>query len=100
MLAAAATALVLLHGSVTIGPTTPTCKVSCTKPAAHVLLEFIRYGHLKMATTDAHGRYSVLITPGTWKVVATRGISAVPERFIVRAVTTQKRNFFLDNRLR
>ena len=41
---ALAVALVLLHGVVTLGPTRPVCAdgVSCTKPAAHVVLVFRR----------------------------------------------------------
>ena len=100
--AAAASALVLLHGTVTIGPTSPVCHADtpCTKPAARILIEFTRYGHIAMATTDAKGRYSVKLTAGTWTVLATRGVRITPAKIIVRTVATQKRDFAIDTGIR
>ena len=101
--AAAAAATVLVHGVVTIGPTTPTCTAKtapCTKPAAHVLVEFTRYGSTAMATTDSRGRYTVRLRPGPWKVFATQGIRCTPGTFLVRAVASQRRDFKLDTGLR
>ena len=85
--AAAAAALVLLHGTVTIGPQ--------KKPAAHVLMEFTLHSHIAMATTDARGNYSVRLVPGTWTVLATRGVKTVPGKIIVRSVANQRTNFHL-----
>jgi hypothetical protein len=107
MVAAAATALVVLHGLVTIGPTTPTCKVGtpCTKPAAHVLLQFARVHPTATSSgaeawTDARGHYQVKLAPGEWIVVANRGLAIRPVRFIVRAVPSMTRNFALDSGIR
>lgn len=104
MLAApAAYALVLLNGLVTIGPTSPVCRVGtpCTKPAAHTLLEFTRHQHIAFATTDAKGRYSLKISPGTWSVTVIAGVRTTPNRIIVRSVRPfATRNFTLDSGIR
>ena len=94
MLALLAAATVLVHGVVTIGPPTP------ARPAGHVVLEFTQASKIRMATTDARGRYSVSLSPGTWHVAATRGVRTTPARFIVRRVTAQRRDFALDSGLR
>lgn len=66
---ALATALVLLHGIVTAGPTQPVCRegVPCSRPAAHVELVF-RRGAVVAARvrTDGHGRYAVRLRPGSY----------------------------------
>jgi len=102
MLALIAAASVVVHGVVTIGPTSPVCRegAPCAKPAARVVMEFIQSSHLTMVTTDARGRYSVRLYPGTWTVVATRGVRTTPSRFIVRHVTSQRRDFALDTGIR
>ena len=87
MLAAAAAALVLLHGNVTIGPE--------RKPAAHLVIEFTQHSHIKVTTTDSRGRFSVRLVPGTWTVLATRGVRTVPGRLVVRSVASQRANFHL-----
>jgi hypothetical protein len=102
VLAAAASALVLLHGTVTIGPTSPVCHTGtpCTKPAAGIVIEFFRDRHIALARTDAKGRYSRWLTPGTWTVRATRGVRITPAKIIVRAVATQRRDFAIDTGIR
>jgi hypothetical protein len=98
----AAVASVLVHGVVLIGPTTPVCRegIPCSKPAAHVLIEFTQASKIRMATTDARGRYSVRLEPGTWTVLATRGVRTTPSRFVVRHVVSQRRDFALDTGIR
>jgi hypothetical protein len=107
MVAAAASALVLLHGIVTIGPTSPVCKVGtpCSKPSPHTYLQFARVHPTPTsagaeAWTDARGHYQVKLAPGEWMVVANRGFAIKPVRFWVRAVPTLTRNFKLDSGIR
>lgn len=104
MVAAAATAatVVVLHGLVTLGPTSPVCRSDspCTKPAAHVVLIFSRQHSVAMATTDAHGRYEVHLAAGTWTVAANTGVGARPGRIIVHAVRSEQRNIALDTGIR
>lgn len=91
MVAAAASALVLLHGLVTTTPVNSTCGASCAKPAAHVLIEFTRVKEtansaLATAETDAHGRYSVRLAAGMWRVRVVQAWSTTPSKVEVRAV--------------
>jgi hypothetical protein len=102
LVAAVVASIVFVHGTVTIGPTQPVCKVGtpCSKPAAHALLEFTQQNRIRWAKTDAKGNYSVRLEPGTWTLHANQGVRAVPERFIVRNVRTQLRNFAIDSGIR
>jgi hypothetical protein len=104
MLVAAAmlVSIVTLHGSVTIGPTQPVCAAGspCTKPAAHAILQFTQKNRLRWATTDAKGRYTVRLEPGTWVVRTNYGVRVTPQRFVVRSVPTQLRNFAIDTGIR
>jgi hypothetical protein len=96
------TALVSLHGLVTIGPTTPVCRVDvpCSKPAGNVTLTFSRPGRVLHALTDAHGRYRLSLPAGTWNVRASAGMSMKPARIVVPAVPTAMRNFSIDTGIR
>jgi hypothetical protein len=102
LVAAAVASIVLLHGSVTLGPTQPVCQVGtpCTKPATHVLLEFTQRNRIRWATTDAKGHYTVRLEPGTWGVTANAGVRVTPGRFVVRNVKTQLRNLAIDTGIR
>jgi hypothetical protein len=95
-------ALVLLHGTVRIGPTTPVCRagVPCSKPAAHVVLTFARGASRVRATTDAHGRYHVRLVAGTWTVRANAGLRMTPVRLVVPQAATAVRNFSIDTGIR
>jgi hypothetical protein len=100
---AAAVAMVVLHGTVSLGPTQPVCQAGtpCTKPAAHKLLEFTQTDRIRTAWTDAKGRYTVRLEPGTWTIRSNAGFKVTPERFIVRrGLTTQLRNFLIDTGIR
>jgi hypothetical protein len=101
--ATVSSALVLLHGVVTIAPS-PSCHAGprCTKPAAHFTLTFFRTrstpdSALAMATTDARGRYSVALAPGTWIVRGIQGQAAIPTRIFVRPVRALTRNFTVSS---
>ena len=100
--AALLVSLVVLHGTVTFGPTQPVCKVGtpCTRPAAHALLEFTQKDRLRWVTTDAKGRYTARLEPGIWTVRTDIGVRVMPQRFTVRNVFTQLRNFRIDSGLR
>lgn len=96
-------ALTLLHGTVTIGPTSPVCRVGepCTKPAANVALTFAREGFAtRRVRTDAAGRYRVSLAAGAWTVRSTVGIRPLPVRFVVPHGATARRNFSFDTGIR
>jgi len=95
-------ATVLLHGVVRIGPTTPVCRVGvpCDKPAAGVMLRFTRAGTTVTAKTDSQGRYRAVLSPGSWTIRASRGMSIRPAAFVVPRVQTASRNFTIDTGIR
>jgi hypothetical protein len=95
-------ALVLLHGTVRIGPTSPVCQADqpCTKPAAHVVLTFRRGAAHLRATTDVYGRYRVKLAPGAWSVRASTGMAIRPAAFWVPRAVSAKRNFTIDTGIR
>lgn len=95
-------ALVLLHGAVRIGPTTPVCSagVPCSKPAVHAVLTFSRGTSRVRVTTDARGRYRVRIAAGTWTVRANTGMRLSPVRIVVPRAVTAVRNFAIDTGIR
>lgn len=95
-------ALVLLHGVVTIGPTTPVCRAGtlCSKPAAHVTLTFTRPGRTVRAVTDGLGRYRVLLPVGGWTVRASAGMRIAPASFVVPRRRMATRNFAIDTGIR
>jgi hypothetical protein len=97
-----AIALVLLHGTVTIGPTTPVCKVGvpCDKPAAKVTLTFSRPGRVVRTVTDGSGRYRVSLPAGTWSVRASAGMSMKPAKIYLPQAATATRNFAIDTGIR
>ena len=101
-MAALALAVVLLHGVIRIGPTTPVCKVGvpCDKPAAKIVLRFTRFGSTVSATTDARGRYSVALAPGIWTVRASVGMSIRPTRFTPPHRRSAARDFLIDTGIR
>ncbi|MGH3001926.1 MAG: carboxypeptidase-like regulatory domain-containing protein [Gaiellaceae bacterium] len=101
MLTAVAT-LVLLHGTVTIGPTAPVCRAGtpCTRRAAHVVLTFRRPGHVRRTTTDRLGRYRLRLAPGTWYVRASAGMRIAPATFVVPRAHSALRSFRIDTGIR
>ena len=65
-----------LRGVVTRTPVSPVCsaEIKCSAPAKGVELAFVRRGHTWKATTDANGRYRILLRPGIYTVEVTTGI--------------------------
>ena len=100
MLAAAA-ALVLLKGTVTIGPLTPVCRVGtpCDGPAPRVVLTFTSESRTVHSTTAANGSYTVRIAPGTYTVTASKGMRITPARVVIRS-GTRRESFAIDTGIR
>jgi hypothetical protein len=78
--------LALLHGTVTIGPVTPVCRVGvpCDKPAASVVLTFTDGARVFRTTTHADGTYGVRLAPAAYTVRASAGMRISPFKVIVR----------------
>ena len=74
-----------LRGKVTVSPSRPVCIEGqpCSKPAPGVLIAFKRDGKIAArVTTRADATYRVLLTPGTYAVVAPlyrRGSGVTPK---------------------
>jgi hypothetical protein len=101
------TALVLLHGTITRGPTTPVCQVgrSCTEPMAGALLVFTRNGRVAArARSDAQGHYSVRLRVGTYTVnmdVRPKiGSGVKPQTITLRRAVPTRIDFFVDTGIR
>jgi hypothetical protein len=101
------TALVLLHGTITRGPTTPVCQVGtpCTEPMAGALLVFTRGGSVAArARSDAHGLYSVRLRVGTYTVSMDvrpkLGSGVKPQTITLRRAVPTRINFFVDTGIR
>jgi hypothetical protein len=101
MALALALKLALLWGSVTIGPTTPVCRVGvpCDKPGTAVKLTFARRGQVFQATTDSTGKYRIKLPPGIYAVRASAGMSWRPRNINVRAPSTHL-DFSVDTGIR
>jgi hypothetical protein len=102
-----ATALVLLHGVVTRGPTMPVCQVGvpCSAPAPGAVLVFSRGGQVvARARAGERGRYSVRLRPGTYAVrLASKpriGMGLAPRAITLRAVLSVRVNFSIDTGIR
>jgi hypothetical protein len=95
-------ALVVLHGTVTIGPTMPVCRTGtpCSKPGSNVVLTFSRAGKSVSVKTDTAGRYRVRLTPGRWRVRANVGMRLLPIEILVPRVATSRRDFAIDTGIR
>jgi hypothetical protein len=101
------TALVLLHGVVMRGPTTPVCQVGvpCSEPARGAVLVFSHDGRIvARVRADGRGRYSVRLRPGSYAVrLASQpriGSGLAPRRITLRAVLSARVNFSIDTGIR
>jgi hypothetical protein len=101
------TALVLLHGVVTRGPTTPVCQVGkpCSEPAVGVVLVFSRNGSVvARVRSGTGGRYSISLRPGSYAVrtaVQSRiGSGMKPASILLRRVRTERVDFAIDTGIR
>jgi Carboxypeptidase regulatory-like domain len=94
-------AAAVLHGTVTIGPTTPVCQagVPCSKPAAAVTLQFTGAKHAFTVRTDGRGRYTITLPPGLYAVRASAGMRIEPAQVTVRA-GSHTRGFAIDTGIR
>jgi hypothetical protein len=91
----------VLWGSVTVGPTTPVCRVGtpCSGPAKNATLTFSRAGRVVTAKTDASGRYRLSLHVGTWVVRVNVGMRVAPSSVVVRT-GTHRENFAVDTGIR
>jgi hypothetical protein len=98
---AAVLALVLIKGTVTIGPLTPVCRAGtpCDGPAPQVVLTFTSAKRTFRATTGAAGTYSVRLAPGAYTVTASKGMRISPSRIVVRSVP-RRQSFAIDTGIR
>ena len=98
---AAVVVLVLVKGTVTIGPLTPVCRVGvpCDGPAEKVVLTFTAGTRVVRTTTGTGGVYTVKLAPGTYSVSASKGMRIAPAKLTVRSDTV-RRNFAIDTGIR
>jgi hypothetical protein len=94
-----------LHGTVTRGPITPVCQVGkpCDGPAAHTALFFIGVGKKWTTSTDAKGRYRIVLAPGTYSVrTDQKPFGRMTKPSTVRVLANQDRvvNLFIDTGIR
>ncbi len=101
------TALVLLHGIVTRGPTMPVCQVGvpCSEPAPGAMLVFSHDGHVvARVRAGDRGRYSVRLRPGSYAVrLAAQpriGSGLAPRAITLSAVLSARVNFSIDTGIR
>ena len=94
-------ALVLVKGTVTIGPLTPVCRVGtpCDGPAKQVVLTFASPSRTVRATTGPGGAYAVKLPPGTYTVTASKGMRISPAQLVVRS-TPRRQSFAIDTGIR
>jgi hypothetical protein len=94
-------ALVLVKGTVTIGPLTPVCRAGtpCDGPAKRVVLTFSSPSHTVRATTCAGGAYAVRLPPGTYSVTASKGMRISPSRLVVGSAP-KRQSFSIDTGIR
>jgi hypothetical protein len=98
---AALVALVLVKGTVTIGPLTPVCRAGtpCGGPAKQVVLTFTSPSRSVRATTGTGGAYSVRLSPGTYTVTASRGMRIAPSQIVVHSAP-RRQSFAIDTGIR
>jgi hypothetical protein len=95
--------VVTLFGTVTRGPVTPVCEANspCNVPATEAKLTFARPGKNVTVRTDAAGKYSVRLAPGTYTVRSDMGMSLAPARITVRALKPRlRKDFAIDTGIR
>ena len=101
------TALVLLHGTITRGPTTPVCQVGkpCSEPMAGAVLVFRRNGLVAArARSDATATTPCACVLGTYVVsTAVRpkiGTGVKPQTITLRRAVSTRIDFFVDTGIR
>jgi hypothetical protein len=93
--------LALLHGTVTIGPVTPVCRVGvpCDKPAASVVLTFTHGARAFRTKTHADGTYTLRLPPGVYTVKSSEGMRVSPFQLTARKGSHAQR-FSIDTGIR
>ena len=92
-----------LHGLVTKGPTQPVCRIDqpCEAPAKGVTLTFVKGSLTRSTTTDATGRYTISLAPGSYSVrIAGARFGYTPRTATVIADRMKRRNFSIDTGIR
>jgi hypothetical protein len=102
--AMAATTSTGLRGLVTRGPITPVCRAGepCSGPARHMTIVFTRNGVSKSTVTGDDGRYSIVLTAGTYatRIPAAAKFGFTPRNVYVPAGRISTRNFSIDTGIR
>jgi len=95
-----------VQGVVTRGPVRPVCAPAapCTAPAPGERIVFTRGTHRYAVTTDARGRYRIVLPPGTYRVRLARlrlvGVGLEPAVVVVPRGRFATRNFSYDTGIR
>ena len=78
--------LAVLHGTVTMGPVTPVCRVGvpCDKPAASVVLTFSHGARAFRTKTHADGTYTLRLPLGAYTVSSSAGMRISPFQITAR----------------
>jgi hypothetical protein len=94
-------ALVLVKGTVTIGPLTPVCRAGtpCDGPAKQVVLTFTSPSRTVRTSTGASGAYTVRLAPGAYTVTASKGMRISPSRLVVGSAP-KRQSFSIDTGIR
>jgi hypothetical protein len=103
--AAAGVSLGAVHGTVLRGPITPVCRVSvpCDAPAAALVLTFTGAGVVRRVTSDARGRYRIVLPEGIFSVRTSAkpfGQTPRPASIRIRAGQNGRVDFTIDTGIR
>jgi hypothetical protein len=99
--AAGSTRSGVLEGTVLLAPATPICmpRVPCMKPAAGIVLAFVRRGVVRArVTTASDGSYRVELAPARYVVRAKRPVT--PATVALSAQQVKRVTFYLDTGIR
>ena len=99
--AAARTHSAVLQGTVLAAPAVPVCmpRVPCLRPAAGVVLAFVRHGLVRArVTTTANGGYRVALAPGRYVVRSARPVT--PATVTLSSAQVKRVTFYLDTGIR
>jgi hypothetical protein len=95
-----------VHGMVTKGPVTPTCRVNvaCSAPAPGLPLVFLASGvEIARLKTDRAGRFDLFLAPGTYQIRTTGGrafVGPFPRTFRVMEGRLTRLRLLIDTGIR